>query len=62
MPLDSKHSEAKLSLNSTDMLHLHLTQGPISPHLTIFVPAMTLDDNNRTDLAHACEVIIIAMF
>ena len=62
MPLDSEHSEAKFSLDLTDMLHLHLTQGPISPHLAKFVPTMTLDDNNnRTDLTHAHEVIIIAV-
>ena len=62
MVLDSKHSEAKFLLNSTDMLHLHLTQDPISPHLAIFMPTMTLDyNNNRTDLTHALEVIIIAV-
>ena len=41
MPLESKHTEASISPNLTDLLYLQLTEVPRSPDLAIFVSTTT---------------------
>ena len=51
MPLDSKHSEASFSPNSTDMLCLRVAKVPRCQDLVIFfvVDNDNDNDNDRTD-------------
>ena len=59
MPLDSKHTEASFSPNSTYSLCLQLTQMPRSPDVAIFVSITTTTTTQPITLpfVHVCGVI-----